>query len=62
MSHTKYYAKPAKFKLNAVELDFVKRRIEPFINAIGLQTRTIEQLLIEAYLQGMRDALCATSQ
>jgi hypothetical protein len=34
-------------------------RVRPFLNTEGLASLTIEQLLCEAYIQGLRDAATA---
>lgn len=38
-------------------LDFLGRRTRPFLDAAGLDTRTVLHLMQEAYLQGIRDAV-----
>ena len=43
-------------RFNAETLDFLRRRVEPFLDRTGIQTRTPLALLQEAYLQGVRDA------
>jgi len=45
-----YSAVPAALK------DLCERRIRPFLDRGGLATRSLERLMSEAYLQGMKDA------
>lgn len=37
--------------------DLVLSRVRPFLNPAGLQTRTLEGLMAEAYITGMKDAI-----
>ena len=37
--------------------DFVHRRVRPFLDRFGTQTRSLEHLMAEAYLQGTKDAV-----
>lgn len=45
----------AHLKLPQQMLDLAQRRITPFLDNVGM-SKSIQHLLIEAYLQGLRDA------
>ncbi len=49
-------------KLSQEQADLVRRRVEPFADRWGVQTRPITHLLQEAYLQGMSDAVEAMEE
>ncbi len=49
----------ADLKLSVEQADLVRRRVQPFANTWGIQTRPLIHLLQEAYLQGMSDAVDA---
>lgn len=38
---------------------FCARRVRPFLDVAGMSTRTLEQLMCEAYWQGIKDAVNA---
>jgi hypothetical protein len=38
------------------------RRSRPFLDRAGLQTRSLEHLMAEAYMQGIKDAADAVSK
>lgn len=37
--------------------DLIKRRIAPFLDSTGIAVNSLEHLMSEAYLQGMKDAV-----
>ncbi len=41
-------------------VDLAYRRIRPFLDTVGTQTRSLEHLMAEAYVQGIKDAVSAT--
>jgi hypothetical protein len=51
-----YTARYSGDKLSPVMDDLVRRRTVPFLDSVGL-ARPLGDLLAEAYLQGMRDAV-----
>lgn len=40
-------------------LDLIRRRTEPFLDNIGLQTTPLAHIVQEVYLQGLKDAIDA---
>lgn len=42
--------------------DLAKRRTQPFLDSIGLDTRPVSHLLKEAWLQGVKDAAAAFNE
>lgn len=40
-------------------VDLANRRVRPFLDQAGLQTRSVEHLMAEAYMQGIKDAVAA---
>jgi hypothetical protein len=53
-----YTARHSDLKLSPDITDLVRRRTMPFLDNVGL-TRPLSDLLAEAYLQGMKDAVQA---
>lgn len=53
----------ARYKLNGSTeyrddvVDLARRRVAPFLDTMGVQTRSLERLLCEAYMQGIKDAV-----
>jgi hypothetical protein len=45
------------FRVTPTERDFLSRRTMPFLDRHALETRTLETILQEVYMQGMRDTL-----
>ena len=43
-------------------VDLAYRRIRPFLDQSGMQTRSLEHLMAEAYMQGIKDAVAAQVQ
>ena len=39
--------------------DLAYRRVRPFLDTAGTQTRPLEHLMAEAYMQGLKDAAAA---
>lgn len=42
-------------------VDLACRRVRPFLDRAGTQTRSLEHLMAEAYMQGIKDAADAMS-
>lgn len=38
-------------------VDLAYRRVRPFLDSSGIQTRSLEHLMAEAYIQGIKDAV-----
>jgi hypothetical protein len=51
-----YVARYTNLKLSPELTDLVRRRTVPFLDNVGL-TRPLSDLLAEAYLQGLKDAV-----
>ena len=43
-------------------VDLAYRRVRPFLDQSGMQTRTLEHLMAEAYMQGIKDAVSANEE
>jgi hypothetical protein len=43
-------------------VDLAYRRVRPLLDQPGLQTRSVEHLMAEAYMQGIKDAVAAQVQ
>lgn len=55
-----YIARHSDLKITREMDDVIHRRVAPFLDAAGLDRRSVVHLMKEAYLQGIRDALdCA---
>ena len=53
---TPYRTKRAEYEFTSEMLDLMERRVGPFMDKLGLQTRPLSHLMQEAYLQGIKDA------
>lgn len=57
MTTTQYALTGGTYALEPQQLKLVLSRVRPFLNPQGLQTRTIEQLMLEAYMAGIKDTI-----
>lgn len=53
----KHHAIRSSFYPTPEQRDFLRRRTMPFLDEFSLGTRTLELILQEVYVQGVRDAL-----
>lgn len=56
-----HYHVAGRSKVSPEMDDLASRRTAPFLDRIGLDSRPISFLLKEAYLQGLKDAVQATT-